>query len=122
MNGYLKLVLSEHPRPSLERESDRCVPPGVFNQSYYIVIFQEGQKGVFRAENKVTLNNAEIATTLLDLLIFLCILVVSTEIENIRSQKCSVPCIVSAMFRGTSLVVPLFDSRLEVLSMHSLHH
>lgn len=37
------------------------------------------------AENEATPNNAEIATILSDLLIFLCILVLSTEIENIRS-------------------------------------
>ena len=62
------------------RESDRCVPLGVFNQSYYItIIFQE------------------IATILLDLLIFLCMLLVSTEIEDK---------IVSAMFRETSVAVP----------------
>ena len=41
--------------------------------------------------NEATPNNAEIGTTLLDLFIFLCIFVVSTEKENIRSQKWSVP-------------------------------
>ena len=76
------------------------------------------------AENKVTPNDVEIVTILLGLLVFLCILVVSTEIESvtIRSQKCSVPYVVSAMFRGTNLAVPYFDFRLEVVSRHSLHH
>ena len=73
------------------------------------------------AVNETAPSNAEIVTILLDLLIFLCILVVSTEKKNIRSQKYSVPCVVSAMFRGTSLAVPYFGSRLVVLSRHSLH-